>query len=79
MSSTKKIDMKGTLRQVFICLCAQNPIRPYRYTLYTCIQNSCSYMEGGGGGGMNQREGERGNSSQKWVENTNVTDCIFSL
>jgi hypothetical protein len=28
---------------------------------------------------MNQREGERDNSSQSWVENTNMTDCISSL
>jgi hypothetical protein len=36
---------------------------------------------GGGGGGVNQREDKRpekirgpGNSSQSWVENTNMTD-----
>ncbi len=32
-----------------------------------------------GGGGLNQREGERGNSSQRWVENINMTDCISGL
>jgi hypothetical protein len=31
------------------------------------------------GAELNQREGESGNSSQSWVENTNVTDCISSL
>ncbi len=28
---------------------------------------------------LNQREGQRGNSSQSWVENTNMTGCISSL
>jgi hypothetical protein len=28
---------------------------------------------------VTQREGKRGNSSQSWAENTNMTDCIFSL
>ncbi len=46
----------------------------YVYTIYL-------FTQGGGGVGaeLNQREGERGNSSQSWVENTNVTDCISSL
>jgi hypothetical protein len=30
-------------------------------------------------GKMNQREGQRGNSSQSSVKNTNMTDCISSL
>jgi hypothetical protein len=30
-------------------------------------------------GELNQREGERGKSSQSWVENTYMTDCISSL
>jgi hypothetical protein len=29
--------------------------------------------KGEGGGELNQREGYRGNSSQSWVENTNMT------
>ncbi len=33
----------------------------------------------GEGGELNQREGERGNSSQSWVENSNMTDSISSL
>jgi hypothetical protein len=28
---------------------------------------------------VNTREGWRGNSSQNWVENTNMTDCISRL
>jgi hypothetical protein len=30
-------------------------------------------------GELNKREGKRGNNSQSWVENTNMTDCISSL
>ncbi len=37
------------------------------------------YREVGEGGELNQREGYRDNSSQSWVENTNMTDCISSL
>ncbi len=33
-------------------------------------------MEGGEDGELNQREGQRGNSSQSWVENTNMIDCM---
>jgi hypothetical protein len=33
----------------------------------------------GKGGELNQREGEKGNGSQSWVENTNTTDYISSL
>jgi hypothetical protein len=33
----------------------------------------------GEGGDLNQRECERGNRSQSWVENTNMTDCISGL
>ncbi len=31
---------------------------------------------GVGGGKVNQREGYMGNSSQSWVENNYMTDCI---
>ncbi len=55
------------------------PHIPPPYTLYTLIQYSYSHRERGSGGGWNLREGERGNSSQSWVENTNMTDCISSL
>jgi hypothetical protein len=37
----------------------------------------------GGGGELNQREGERGNTgeyrSQSWVENTNMTECTQEI
>jgi hypothetical protein len=65
---------KGTLRQVFICLRPKTHTPP-PYTLNTCMQYSYSHREGGGGE-LNQREGERGNTeeyrSQSWVENTNL-------
>jgi hypothetical protein len=31
------------------------------------------------GGSEPEREGYRGSSSQSWVENTNMTDCISNL
>ncbi len=34
---------------------------------------------GDGGGELNQREGQRVNNSQSWVENTNMTDFFSSL
>jgi hypothetical protein len=73
----KKLPCKRTLRQMFICLTeAQNPIpHPSHYTQYTCIQYTYSHR----GGELNQREGLRGNNSPSWVQNTNMTDCIFSL
>jgi hypothetical protein len=79
MSSSKKSTYKGTLRQMSICLRSRTPytspppshcIRVYKY--------SYSLREGGGGE-LNQREGERGNSSQSWVENTYMTDSISNL
>jgi hypothetical protein len=59
---------------------AQNPMpSPHNYTLYTCMIYHTYSHEGGGGRELNQREGESGNSSQSWVENTNITDCIFRI
>jgi hypothetical protein len=46
--------------------------------LYSIYLNgiSCTLTlgSGEGEGEVNQREGERGNSSQSWAENTNMTD-----
>ncbi len=81
MSSSKKMTFKetwdfaagGYLSET------QNPIPPpllhtaYEYIVYLFTQGE------GGGGELNQRDGYRGDSSQSWVENTNLTDCISSL
>ncbi len=74
MSSFKKPTCKGILRQVFICLRPRTPYPPTLHTVYI-------FTQGGGGGGveggnLKQRERERDNSSQTWVGNTNMTDCI---
>jgi hypothetical protein len=37
------------------------------------------YIHTGKEGDFNQRECKRGNSSQSWVENTNMTVCISCL
>ncbi len=61
------------MRQVIFCLRPEPHTAPPPYTLYTCIQYTYSHKEGGE---KNQREGQRGNSSLRWVENTNGTNCI---
>jgi hypothetical protein len=74
----KELICKGTLWHLFICLKPRTPYKPptphlqsvYVYTVHTGK---------GGGGDLNQREGERGNSSPSWVKNTNVTDCLQSI
>ncbi len=50
------------------------------YTLHTCKQYTYSHRRKGGRGGgeVDQREGEKSNSSQSWVENTNMTKYISS-
>ncbi len=79
MLSSKKITCKGTFRQVFICLrpCAPDP--PSSPPLTHCICVLCmlySYSHREGGGGLNQRECYRDNSSLSWVENTNMITLI---
>jgi hypothetical protein len=78
MWSSKKMTYKGTLRQVFFCMKPRTP-NPlplhtvYVYTVYLFTQRKLE------GGELNQREEERDNISQSWVENTNMTDFIASL
>ncbi len=78
MSSSKNFICKSTLRQMFICL---RPRTPYHPPLTHCIHvySILIHTEKGGGGELNQKEGLRGNSLQSQVEDTNMTDCIFSL
>ncbi len=49
--------------------------QPHTFCLYCTVL----LIWEGGGGQVNQRERQRGNSSQSWVKNTNMTDCISSL
>jgi hypothetical protein len=76
MSSSKQLTCKETLRQVFICLRPQIPYPPLTHCI--CVYSILIHT-GKGRGELNQREGERGNRSQIWVENTNMTDCISRL
>ncbi len=90
----KEFTCKWTLRQVLNLVryrvlkyaeygLQQNstPPPPSCKTLSVCIY--CTLTQGrgrGGRGGVNQRQGLRGNSSQSWVEIcTNMTDCISRL
>ena len=79
MSHLKILTCKGTLRQVFILPEAQNPMPPsHLHTVY--VNTVYLFTQGRGGGGeLNQREGKMGNSSQNWIKNTNMIDCISSL
>jgi hypothetical protein len=79
MSSSKKLTCKGTLGAGVYLSEAHNPISP-PYTHCIRVNGILIHTgKGEGGGELNQREGERGNSSQSCVENTNMTDCISSL
>jgi hypothetical protein len=53
---------------------AQNHISPSPYMCSILIHTGK-----GGRGELNQRDRERGKSSNNRVENTNMTDCISSL
>ncbi len=72
----KKLTRNGTLRQVFICLRPRTHPPPH-HTLYTCIHYTYSHTQGSGGRGDGpERRLEGQHSSQRRVENTNMTDCI---
>jgi hypothetical protein len=71
-SSKKKLTCKGTLRQVFICLRPETHTPPPHSIREKCMKYAYSHREGGGGEELNQREKERGDRSQSWVENTNM-------
>jgi hypothetical protein len=70
---------EGTLRQVFIYLRPRTPHPPPLHTVYGVYSILIHTGKGGVGWEFNQREGQRGNSSQSWVENSNLTDCISNL
>jgi hypothetical protein len=71
MSSSKKIYLKRAFAAgVYLSVLYFPP----RYTQYTYIIHVLIHT-GKGGGELNDREGERDNRSQSWVENTNMTDA----
>jgi hypothetical protein len=85
MSSPKKIDLKRDFAAGVYLSEVQNPITPLLPFTH-CIRVfriqflfPCTGDGGGGGRELNQRKGDRANSSQSWVENTNMTDCLSSL
>jgi hypothetical protein len=59
----------------FVCLRPRTPLLFYTMYVYTVYL----FTQGRGGGELNQREGYKGNSSQSWVENTIMAQCISSL
>ncbi len=79
-SLSKKLTCDGTLRYVFFCLKPRTPC-PTPFTLYhPCIQYTYSHRVGGRGESRTREKGRcMDNSSQSWVENTNMTDCNSSL
>jgi hypothetical protein len=72
MSSSKKFTFKGTLRQVFVGLKAQNPIPPpHPPTPYTCILYSLLIHTSKGGGGRIEPE-RKGEGQQGRVQITKL-------
>jgi hypothetical protein len=76
----KKFTCTGTLRQVFICLRLRIPYPP---PFTQCIRVYRMLIHTGKGVGVRGRfepeRRKRGNGSQSWVENTNITGCVSSL
>jgi hypothetical protein len=78
MSSSKKNDPYRDFAAGVYLSEAQNPIPPPSLTHCMRVPYIVYlFTHGKGvGGKLYQREGERGNSSQSRVENTNMTACI---
>jgi hypothetical protein len=75
----KKLTCTETLQQVFIFLRPREPHTPPPLTHCMRVYSILIHTRKGGGGELYQREGERGNSSQSWVEIANMTACISIL
>ncbi len=76
MSSSKKIDLKRTLRQVFICL---RPRTPYPPPLTPCKRVYSILIQtgkGGKGGEFNQREGYRGSFTVPATRNSTDQQAV---
>jgi hypothetical protein len=69
---------KGSLKAGVYPSETQNPLPRPPNTMYVYVSTVYLFTQGRRGE-LNHREGQRGNSSQSWVENTNMTDCISSL
>ncbi len=74
MSSSKKIDLQRDFAAgVYL---SDTPLPPPLYTVFVHV---LIHTEKGEGRYGPERRLEGGNSSQSWVENTKMTDCISSL
>jgi hypothetical protein len=77
MSSSEKIDLYRDFAAGDYLSEAQNSIPPPPFTHCIRVYSILHFTQRTRGGGeLNQREGERSNSSHCWVENTNITYCI---
>jgi hypothetical protein len=78
MSSSIKIELWRDIAAGVYLSEAQKTCPSPLYTLYKCIQYVYLFIEGRGESWTREKV-RGGNSSQSWVENTNMTDCICSL
>ncbi len=72
MSSSEKLPVKALAAGVYLTVLHPPPLT---HCTRTCTY---SHREGGEGGELNQREGEMGNRSQSWAENTTTTEWIYA-
>jgi hypothetical protein len=82
MASSKKIDQKRDFAAGVYLSEAQNPVA-HTHCIGVYVQYTVLVHTRKRGMGLNQREGERGNTGeyrcQSWVENTNMTECTQEI
>ncbi len=76
MQNLKKLTCKRDFAAGVYLSEAQDTIHP---PPLTHCEYTYSHKEDGEGGELNQREGDKCNSSQSWVENTNMTHFISRI